>query len=720
MKRKLWLLAAASLVSGMQGQAEDLWQMPQIVVTATKTAEDQHRVPQSSEVITAEEMKQRGAYNLKTGLETALNLNMTNNVRGGSLVSLRGMNTDHVLILENGQRMAEEDSIGLQNVNVLDRISLSDVDRVEIVRTSSSALYGSDALGGVINIITKMPEKAGMEAGVSAGTDHVSQYLRLSSGRHGRWASSVNFQLTKVRQTDVMQSEETFGSSYRGYILGNSSNFYGMKRYLSGEAVYDFQNKNHNQLRFQGSYTEENLRTNFPDEYRTMTYNASPDADSLKHPAQFSGFFSKDKQQRFNNRSWQTGVDYTGETGRNSYLFRMYYSRLKKNFSLFNGREGDLPVSYIPTQGPYAPPADWTKVDYNQMNPTSDFDRSRYDLWSAEARDTWKAGHHQITAGSEMIRNSLKGTRLGGSGSDSAYEDGLSKPQGEKSLQSEALYLQDEWQVTPKLFVVPALRWEHNSRFGEETVPKIGLTYAFDSHTRMKINYGKSYKAPTLSDLYFRFDHFGMFMIYGNPNLKPETSLGGDISLEAERGRTFSSLTWFDSRVSNLIFYASIPSDKTVPDQQFVNIGRARIKGIEAAAGHRIGQSWTVKVAYTWLQARDEDTGHRLTDRPRQTVTTQLIYDDGAPAGWSGDLWCQWTGQYRYAGASDENSGSASGVSRDYTWSTWNLTVRKKWHRDLSAYAGIRNILNRKTDHGGTDDLYIDGRMWTAGMDVSF
>ena len=76
----------------------------------------------------------------------------------------------------DGKRYAGEDTDVTTNVYALERLDLSDIERIEIVRGPSSSLYGSDAMGGVINIITKVPDKAGGTAGVGGGTSCLIPY----------------------------------------------------------------------------------------------------------------------------------------------------------------------------------------------------------------------------------------------------------------------------------------------------------------------------------------------------------------------------------------------------------------------------------------------------------------------------------------------------------------------------------------------------------------
>ena len=106
----------------------------------------------STEVITQEEMKEKGAYNVRDALKLVNGLDVQEAAMVGNNVSLRGMGTNATLILVDGRRLASEDSGQTMNVYELNRMNIHSVDRIEIVRGSGSALYGSDAMGGVIKI----------------------------------------------------------------------------------------------------------------------------------------------------------------------------------------------------------------------------------------------------------------------------------------------------------------------------------------------------------------------------------------------------------------------------------------------------------------------------------------------------------------------------------------------------------------------------------------
>ncbi len=126
-----------------------------IVVTGSRGERRWKDSPVATEVISRKKIEQSGARNLGEVLDTALGINVNPSQLGGSQIQLLGMDSKYVLILIDGQRVAGR----LNNTIDLTRFKVQNIERVEIVKGASSALYGADAIGGVINIITKQSEK---------------------------------------------------------------------------------------------------------------------------------------------------------------------------------------------------------------------------------------------------------------------------------------------------------------------------------------------------------------------------------------------------------------------------------------------------------------------------------------------------------------------------------------------------------------------------------
>ena len=673
-KKKLYAsrmaVLSAAVLAGMSmpvGAAETtaadtVVQTKDVIVTATKTEAEVQAVPQAVEVITKEDIQRTGANDVLTALSLANNLNLSRAGMTGNAVSLRGMSTNHTLILVDGKRYAGEDTDVTTNVYALQRLNVSDIDRIEIVRGPSSSLYGSEAMGGVINVITKTPEKAGGTVGVVTGTRNTAEYFNVSSGKHGRWSVAVDGRFDKQR---AMNRYDYSVSSTGAVTDGYDRSMYGMRRTFHGGAVYDFENANKNKLRFDIDYMNEDLRSDYAD-----TKSASGKL-----------YYNKNKHEWYHNEQKGFSVEYTGKTNRNEYQFRTYYNQLEKHSNLVNER---------------AFPSPMMENILGSIYPKADMDYAKYNTWVTEAKNTMYIGdHHNLTFGGEYRRLEYEGTRLGGS------TTGLNKKISAKDVDSYAGYIEDLWQVNDKLLLIPSVRLEHNSQFGSEATPKIGATYNINNHWRFKANYGKGYKAPTLSELYMVMNRaMGVATVHveGNPNLQPEKTYSYDFSIEADKGANFGKLTYFNNKVSNLIDTESTQSDNEYWSK-YINVGKAQINGVELEIGRHLNDRWTIKATHNYLDAVNKVTGRRLNNRAQNMTTFQLMYDDHKEDGISAVLWDQFASRYRY---SDE----------DYTYNTLNFSINKKWTKDFSTYAGIDNILNKKVD-----DLYIDGRMWRVGAE---
>ena len=133
----------------------------EIVITATRTKNDRKLIPQTVDVLTQKDFAKWGAQTVEDALKRVSNLDLTpTSMQGQSSqvthqVSLRGMGNKGTLILVDGRRLAGEDAPETINGYELRRINLHDVDRIEVLRGAASALYGSDAVGGVIQIFTR-------------------------------------------------------------------------------------------------------------------------------------------------------------------------------------------------------------------------------------------------------------------------------------------------------------------------------------------------------------------------------------------------------------------------------------------------------------------------------------------------------------------------------------------------------------------------------------
>ena len=186
----------------------------EIIVTASRTEQEVKETPSAVEVITRADIDKMGAETLAQALKLALGIDIQENAMVGNRSAMRGMNTNQTLILIDGRRVRTENTSETMNYYELQRVNMDDVERIEIVRGAVSSLYGSEALGGVINVIRKRPANAQTSLTLDWTTRQSDQGIRLDSGKVGKWAFSTSFKHMDVRERGTDASSNMYGKKY--------------------------------------------------------------------------------------------------------------------------------------------------------------------------------------------------------------------------------------------------------------------------------------------------------------------------------------------------------------------------------------------------------------------------------------------------------------------------------------------------------------------------
>jgi len=221
-KKKVLLTAAvlsavsipAYAAQRAENAPETLVHTDEIVVTASRTEQEVKETPSAVEVITRADIDKMGAETLAQALKLAIGIDIQENAMVGNRSAIRGMNTNQTLILVDGRRVRTENTSETMNYYELQRINMDDVERIEIVRGAVSSLYGSEALGGVINIIRKHPDKAQAALTLDWTTRQSDQGIRLDSGKVGKWAFSTSFKHMDVRERGTDARSSMYGKKY--------------------------------------------------------------------------------------------------------------------------------------------------------------------------------------------------------------------------------------------------------------------------------------------------------------------------------------------------------------------------------------------------------------------------------------------------------------------------------------------------------------------------
>lgn len=591
-----------------QSENLDSYQGEEYVVTATRTELTAKEVPQSVEVITKEEIQNIGASNAREALRLAANVEVPEARTMDSNISIRGSGTNDVLVLLNGRRIPGEGSLSSAGGNnyVLSRINVNNIERIEIVRGPAGALYGSDAQAGVINIITRKPEKQSATIGVTTSDREMSNYYHFDSGKEGKLSATFDASFTKTR--------------FKWWDGAGMSNFYGPKQFYSLDVDYEMDDNN-----------KLNLYLDYENDDQAYIMNMRG-------------------QEMYRNRRVDkktAALTYTGNNENSNYSANFTYGILKKG---------------------------------------NDSKDDEYKFWSADVRDSIKLDdNNRLTVGAEILRHDQDASDI------------------TKDTTEYAVYLQDELKVGEKLLVIPSVRFNHHDFYGSETTPNIGTTYSFTDSQRIKLNYGEGYRAPSIKELYTEGSTMMGGQIISNPNLKPETSKGYEISYEQEFGDTETKLTYFKNEKEDAIEQRQIRPGI----YQYVNINETSTEGVEFEVKKPLGNGFALVGNYAYLDAIDKEYNTRLDWSARNTYTLKLEWVEPVKQEWSVMAWNKWYSDYKYQEISgDEKNGS---------FNTFNFVINKRWGDKYRAYVGIDNVFDT-----APDDMAYSGRMWRVGAEMTF
>jgi vitamin B12 transporter len=568
------LLAAALfvIVPGAIGAAEPLPQagelQPDVVVTATRVPTPVEDIPAGVTVITREEIEQRGYNTLAEALSAVpgVRVAQSGGPGGNGSVFIRGTNSNHVLVLRDGMPINDSSDPGAAFNFGVD--TLADVERIEIVRGPMASLYGSGAIGGVINLITRQGHEKGVHFVGELAGGYPAQVLNseILSGIVGpldyaaivQTESLTGFDSTPQREavfTDTPQGfREQIGTLNLGYTPVPGTRFSVVLR--GRRSVFGF-----NQL---GSPTFDTANSTGHD---TTLYGRVG-----VHSLMAGGVY-------------ETGV-YVGGLQNDRKYFEPFnpadIANLASNDSRFHGRESD--------------------IQWNNTIHLSDLFRST--VLSAT----------NLTFGYERTGTSAQ-VRANSSTSGFVFQQSVSA-----SMVDQALYAGLQSTAWDRLTVTGQIRqdWVLNNqpftwRLGAVAdVPEL--------LTRFKAAYGTAFLAPSL------FDRFGVDStgFIGNPNLLPERAQGWEIGFTTtipalgQKDAVSFTATYFNEQINNLIVTVFFPIETSQ------NIGSAHIQGVETELTLHPAHWLTVDAIYTYTQPENADTGEKLLRRPQNTASLDV------------------------------------------------------------------------------------------------
>lgn len=700
----LYALASVGFVASASAAETDNLQtftLDPMVITATRTEMKVKESPSAVEVVTHEKLEQTQAKTLRDALKGALGVNVFNDFQGRSNVSIRGSESRHVLIMVDGKRLGGELSYNSANAWDVDRIRMEDVEKVEIIRGPAGALYGSDAMGGVINVITKTPDKNEAvinyeydwyENGKGAGYKS-NLYLQ---GAEKNYFYKLNAGLNKSRPyMDPAGSEDNM-------------NFYGKEQPISMTVGYKFDNGN--KLTADFSRIKEN----------TQKAGTSITDMVSKKTGKKVGYVLDNGTIYNDNKRTDYSISYSGSDDNQSWMLRAYQSVYDKLYTSTGNK-----TTYM-HMGPITRPVD--ESSYNKV------DTVKRTLSVIEGNDTWiLSDKHKLTAGFEYRRDNSEGTRikkkgtaLSGSSAHDAYD--------EAAINYTALYVQDEFKPDHKWLVIPSIRYDYSDQFGSEVTTRLASTYNAADDVRIKAVIGQGYKTPTVNELYHFWEMYaknpggnGQFF-EGNPDLQPEKSLSYELAVEKDWGDTSTiHLGVFRNDVKDLInsywtgrvtddypaLYPGVSGDNIMTYQ---NVPEATLQGVELYGSHKLAKDLYLNAGYTYLDAKNKTENKRLTDRAKHQVTFGVSYEPENIYAWDCRFDIVSNFDYYFNNGDKGSMGNYVYETKDFTIA--NIMTSKHINKDTKIYLGIDNISNHQ-NFGPYADGNL-GRVYRVGMEYKF
>lgn len=696
----------SSFVMGEEKKEKEIT-LEEVVVTATRTEKALEIAPGSVSVVTKGDMEKRTIQAVDQALNTipgVYNSRSRGLMDTRSTITLRGFPLQkRTLILKDGIALNE----AYNGLVIFGGLSPEDVERIEVVRGPFSSLYGGYAMGGVVNIITKMPEKREflLKSGYGSSWDEGLDNLRkvyLSYGDKIKDKLSLflsyGYKATNGYPTDfnVQRTQPTAGITGWSYTTDREGN----TRYLIGDkgdnewwddnitlkAGFDFSKTSKINLSFMRTRYEYNYDD--PNTYlRDAAGNPVWSYGAIKESSFLSG--SGAREQNVYSLSYETEIS--------SVKAKLSLGLVdqEKNWYTTPGSTatrsgGPGKVSNTPSKG--------YNADLQFTIPL--FERHIFTMGGSLRHGEADGKEHNLTDWKDETSTTTLAYQS--KGKDRTY----------------ALFIQDEIMILGNLTVYLGFRqdwWEtydgyanqvgiadypknYESRSASSFSPKAAVVYKPFEKTTLRTSVGKAFRPPTLYELYTTWTLFGVTYA-GNTDLKPETTTSWDIGIEQGlwKGAKIRA-TYFENYMEDLIY------GKTVSPtyQEFINAGKAESKGVELEAEQRfdIGLRLFANFTYNNVKmkeniAKPKTEGKRLTDVPERMFNVGAEFEKGP-------FFASLIGRYvskRYG--DDENKDTVNKVYTSWDpyfvadakvsykitkWATASLSVDNVFNRDYFAY----------------------------------
>lgn len=684
------LASAITLASAMSVHANEPIALQDVVVSAAGYEQKITEAPASISVLSQEDLQQKRYSNLAQALEDVEGIDVRQGTgkTGGLNISIRGLPSDYTLILIDGRRQNTAGNVtpnGFNETSTSFMPPMSAIERIEVIRGPMSTLYGSDAMGGVVNIITK---KVAKEWGAAISLDHTFQEDRdygetsstslYASGPliDGLLGLAVRGSLFDRGASDLTFANDTTVSKRGASPVEGRNHTAGARLTLTPNANHDF-----------SLDVEQGRQVYNNDDCQLGTLDgksngSAVDGCAIDAPSVINGY---DDELVFERD--QFALSHTARLG-----FGTLDSSLTHNTTETVGRT-------IPgTRGTaYTGYPDIVAGNQRELKSTDLIFDSK--LVSA-------LGDSHIAT-------------LGGQYWDAQVSDGIASEEFQQT--SWALFVEDEWRLRHDLALTLGARYEDHEAFGGHVSPRAYLVWNTTDNWTLKGGVSRGYKTPTLNQLHDGINGVtgqGRTITIGSPDLEPETTTN------TEFGVYYDNLAGFDANatlfhntfedkidggtpLANCNFTANpnqpgcVSFGSSFTQESFaqsINIDEAETQGLELAGGWQFAPAWKLSLNYTYTDSEQKsgiNQGAPLTNTPEHMAHARLNWNTTDRL----TLWFK--GEYR-------------GERARFTDTYENLTAANKALQDQVGDLQAYEVFHLGGSYKASDNLTLNATLYNA------
>lgn len=712
------LAIAAGLTRAFSAQADET-RMDEVVVTATKTAKIASEAPASVTVVTAREIEERNVQRVDEALIGAPGVFIRG--LGGerpsnweNQITLRGIPGYYRTgILVDGVPINNAFSGGV-NMSI---VPIDDIKQIEVVPGPFSSLYGGAGMSGVVNIITKTPEKREISA-LGEGGSH--NFKSLDLGYRDKFSDAVGIRLSYGHKesdgyTSDYVTKTTSGSGgtvvsgwdktntatgTTAYIIGDKGKTgweqdnYGAKLFLSLSPA--------SRLIFESSYL-----TGRTKDGQGNTYLSSGGIPFVSGDANIDGKKSAIKATDFLNATNGEDVTRYGATFESDLAGDI---KLKANLNYQDNQYWYTSIASDATHT--SGPGTLSDIPASMIN--------------GDLQISFPVANNQLlVVGASANTSSLRKKVYSLADWREKDNTGAVGDHADGNSRSMAVYIQDEIALSQRLTVYGGARYDrwstdgtifinntlnnYDTRTSSAINPKASAVYRLDQGTVIKGAIGKAFRAPNLSDMY---STWGTSTIYwSNPDLKPEKVTTAELGAEHEfKTGTLLRATYYRSDISDLIY-----STTSGVDRYKFNAGSAEAEGIDLEARQKLAGGLTAFINATLVSTtitenalRQTSVGKQIPLQPKKLANIGL---EGVRGRWSGSIIGAYVGGMY---GNDDNSDTFNNVPGAYDpYFLASAKISYRIDKTLSASFSVKNLFDRDYFTGTSK---ADGRSVFLGL----